>query len=71
MLPADLIAKLKLSPSDELVVGEATNDSILLKKKDLRTVLEGVIKKAKKVDLDKLEGDVEEEGNRIARKVRV
>jgi AbrB family looped-hinge helix DNA binding protein len=67
MLPADLIAKLKLSPGDELVVGEATNDSILLKKKDLRTVLEGVIKEAQKVDLDKLERDVEEEGNRIAR----
>jgi AbrB family transcriptional regulator (stage V sporulation protein T) len=67
MLPVDLIAKLKLSPGDELVVGEATNDSILLKKKDLRTVLEGVIKEAQKVDLDKLERDVEEEGNRIAR----
>ena len=67
MLPADLIAKLKLSPGDELVVGEATNDSILLKKKDLLTVLEGVIKEAQKVDLDKLERDVEEEGNRIAR----
>jgi AbrB family transcriptional regulator (stage V sporulation protein T) len=41
---------------------------ILLKKKDLRTVLEGVIKEAQKVDLNKLERDVEEEGNRIARK---
>lgn len=66
-LPADLIARLKLSPGDELVVGGATSDSILLKKKDLRTILEGVIKEAQKVDLDKLERDVEEEGNRIAR----
>jgi AbrB family looped-hinge helix DNA binding protein len=67
MLPADLIAKLKMSPGDEFVVGEATADSIFLKKKDLRTVLEGVIKEAQNVDLDKLEKDVEEEGNRIAR----
>jgi AbrB family looped-hinge helix DNA binding protein len=67
MLPADLIAKLKLSPGDELVVGEATNDSILLKKKDLRTRLKGVIEESQKMDLNKLERDVEEEGNRIAR----
>ena len=67
VLPADLIARLKMSPGDEFVIGEATSDSILLKKKDLRTILEGVIKEAEKVDLDKLERDVEEEGNRIAR----
>ena len=67
VLPVDLIARLKMSPGDEFVIGEATSDSILLKKKDLRTILEGVIKEARKVDLDKLERDVEEEGNRIAR----
>jgi AbrB family transcriptional regulator (stage V sporulation protein T) len=65
--PADLIARLKMSPGDEFVIGGATSDLILLKKKDLRTILEGVIKEAQKVDLDKLERDVEEEGNRIAR----
>ena len=67
MLPADLIARLKMNPGDEFVIGEATSDSILLKKKDLRTILEGVIKEAQTLDLDKLEKDVEEEGNRIAR----
>jgi predicted HTH domain antitoxin len=56
-----------MSPGDEFVIGEATSDSILLKKKDLRTILEGVIKGAGKVDLDKLERNVEEVGNRIAR----
>lgn len=67
VLPADLIARLKMSPGDEFVIDEATSDSILLKKKDLRTILEGVIGEARKIDLDKLERDVEEEGNRIAR----
>ena len=67
VLPADLIARLKMSPGDEFFIDEATSDSILLKKKDLRTILEGVIKEAEKVDLDKLEKDVKEEGNRIAR----
>lgn len=67
MLPADLMARLKMHPGDEFVIGEATDDSIILKKKDLRTILEGVITEAQMVDLDKLERDVEEEGNRIAR----
>jgi predicted HTH domain antitoxin len=67
VLPTDLIARLKMNPGDEFVIGEATSDSILLKKKDLRTILEGVIKEGRKLDLDKLEMDVEEEGNRIAR----
>ena len=67
MLPADLIARLKMNPGDEFVIGEATEGSILLKKKDLRTILEGVIKEARNVDLDKLERDAEDEGNRIAR----
>ena len=56
VLPADLIARLKMSPGDEFIVGEATSDSILLRKKDLRTILEGVIKEAQKLDLDKLRG---------------
>jgi len=66
-IPADLRAKLNLKPGDELVVGEATSDSITLKKMDLRTILEGVVEEAQKFDLDKLERDIEEEGNRIAR----
>lgn len=68
MLPDDSLSKLKVNPGYEFVIGQATSDSILLKKKDLRTILEGAIKEAQKVDLDKLESDVEEEGNRIARK---
>lgn len=67
MLPADLIARLKMNPGDEFVIGEAAEGSIFLKKKDLRAILEGVIKEALHVDLDRLEKDVEDEGNRIAR----
>ncbi len=67
LLPADLRAKLNMKPGDEFVIGEATSDSITLKKMDLRAVLEGAIKEAQNVDLDKLEQDIEDEGNRIAR----
>jgi hypothetical protein len=36
------------------------------KKIDLREIFEGIIKETQKVDLDKLERGVEEEGNRVA-----
>ena len=67
LLPADLRAKLNMKPGDEFVIGGATSDSILLKKIDLRATFEGIIEEAQKVDLDKLEHDVEEVGNRVAR----
>lgn len=66
-LPADLRAKLNMKPGDEFVIGETTRDSITLKKMDLRAILEGVIKEAQNMDLDKLEQEIEDEGNRIAR----
>jgi AbrB family transcriptional regulator (stage V sporulation protein T) len=66
-LPADLRARLNMNPGDEFVI-DATRDTILLKKMDLASIMKGVIEEAKKVDLDKLEQDIEEEGNRIARK---
>lgn len=67
LLPADLSAKLNMKPGDEFVIGGSTSDSILLKKIDLREIFEGIIKETQKVDFDKLELDVEEEGNRVAR----
>ncbi|WP_461459308.1 AbrB/MazE/SpoVT family DNA-binding domain-containing protein [Methanothrix sp.] len=66
-LPADLRARLNMNPGDEFVI-DATRDTILLKKMDLASIMKGVIEEAQKVDLDKLEQDIEEEGNRIARK---
>lgn len=67
LLPADLRVRLNMKPGDEFIIDEATSDSILLKKIDLRTIFEGVIKEAQKVDLDKLERDIEEEDKRVAR----
>jgi AbrB family transcriptional regulator (stage V sporulation protein T) len=67
-LPADLRARLNMNPGDEFVIGEATNETILLKKMDLAAIMKGIIEEARKVDLDKLEQEIEEEGNKIARK---
>jgi AbrB family transcriptional regulator (stage V sporulation protein T) len=67
-LPADLRARLNIHPGDEFVIGEATNEKILLQKMDLAAIMKGIIEEARKVDLDKLEQEIEEEGNKIARK---
>ena len=62
------MSTVKLDEQGRIVlIGKATDGSILLKKKDLRAILEGIIKEALHVDLDKLERDAEDEGNRIAR----
>jgi hypothetical protein len=50
-----------MSTGDEFVIVESTEATLLLKKKDLRAILEGAVKEARKLDLDKLEKDVEEE----------
>ena len=65
-LPADLRARLNMNPGDEFIIDDATSDMILLKKMDLSAIMKG-IEEARNVDLDKLEGEIEEEGNRIAR----
>jgi AbrB family looped-hinge helix DNA binding protein len=67
-LPADLRAKLNMNPGDEFVIGEATSKTIILKKMDLAVIMKGIIEEARKMDLDKLEQEIEEEGNKIARK---
>jgi hypothetical protein len=43
-------------------------DALVLKRVDLRAMIEDIIEKAKNVDLDRLEEEIEEEANRLARK---
>ncbi len=67
VLPNELRRKLGINPGDEFAVEELGPDSIVLKKVDLRSLLEEIIEKAKNMDLDKFEADIEEEANKLAR----
>ncbi len=67
VLPSELRSKLDISPGDEFIVDELGPDALVLKKVDLRTMIEDIIEKAKNVDLDQLEAEIEEEANRLAR----
>jgi AbrB family looped-hinge helix DNA binding protein len=68
VLPSELRTKLDISPGDEFIVDELGPDALVLKKVDLRAMIEDIIEKAKNVDLDRLEAEIEEEAERLARK---
>ena len=66
-LPSRLRQKMKLKEGDEFVAEDLGEDTIVLKKINLRALLEDAIVKSKSVDLDKLEKEIEEESNKLAR----
>jgi AbrB family transcriptional regulator (stage V sporulation protein T) len=58
---------MKLKEGDEFVAEDLGEDTIVLKKINLRALLEDAIVKAESVDLDKLDKEIEEESNKLAR----
>ncbi len=68
VLPRDLRLKLGISTGDEFIVEELGPDSLVLKKVNLRALMQDIIEKAKNIDMDKLEAEIEEEANRLARR---
>jgi AbrB family transcriptional regulator (stage V sporulation protein T) len=67
VLPNEIRRKLGINTGDEFVIDELGPGAIVLKKVDLHALIEDIIEKAKSVDLDKLEAEIEEEANRLAR----
>jgi len=68
VLPIDLRRKLNLNEGDEFAIDDIGEDTIILKKVNLRALLKDAIVKAQSVDLDKLEHEITAESNRLARK---
>jgi AbrB family transcriptional regulator (stage V sporulation protein T) len=68
VLPSELRTKLDIGPGDEFIIDELGPDALVLKRVDLRAMIEDIIEKAKCVDLDRLEEEIEEVANRLARK---
>jgi len=66
-LPSNLRRKMKLKEGDEFAVEDLGEDTIILKKIDLRALLKDAIERARSVDLEKLEREIEEESNQLAR----
>ncbi len=68
LLPKELRKKMDIKPGEEFLITDIDSDAVILKRIDVKKVLESVIEKAKGVDFDKLEKEIEEKGNRVARK---
>jgi AbrB family transcriptional regulator (stage V sporulation protein T) len=65
-LPSNLRRKMKLKEGDEFAVEDLGEDTIILKRIDLRALLKDAIEKSRSVDLEELERDIEEESNQLA-----
>ncbi|HOI70537.1 MAG: SpoVT / AbrB like domain protein [Methanosaeta sp. PtaB.Bin087] len=67
-LPSNLLQKMGLKEGDELIAEELGEDTIILKKINLQSLLEDAIEIAMSVNLDRFEREIEEESNQLARK---
>jgi AbrB family looped-hinge helix DNA binding protein len=67
VLPNDLRRKIGLKQGDELLIDEIGEGTFILKKVDLQAMLRDAIAKAQSIDNEKLEREIEEESNQLAR----
>lgn len=68
LLPKNIRDKMNIKPGEEFLIANIDKDAVLLKRIDVKKMLEDLIEKAKNIDLNELEKEIEEEGNRIARR---
>jgi|GEM_PF-393148 AbrB family transcriptional regulator (stage V sporulation protein T) len=68
LLPKELRKRMGIKPGEEFLITDVDADAVILKRIDVKKMLESIIEKAKGVDFDKLEKEIGEEGNRVARK---
>ncbi len=68
LLPSDLRQKANLKEGDEFAIDSLGEGTFIVKKIDLRSLLEEAIEKAKGIDHDKVEREIKEESNRRASK---
>ena len=67
LLPKKIRGRLGLKAGDELMVGERGEDTVVLKKVDIRALIDEMIENAKDVNLDELESEIEREANELAK----
>ncbi len=68
LLPKEIREEMNLKPSEELLIINAGKEMILLKKVNVKQMLGDIIDRVKGFDLEKLERQIEDEGNKITKK---
>jgi AbrB family transcriptional regulator (stage V sporulation protein T) len=69
VLPSEIRRRMSIAAGDEFVIDEVSPNTILLRKVDVKAMIQDAIERARSVDIDKLQKDMEEEGNRVAKKM--
>ncbi|MCD6494063.1 MAG: AbrB/MazE/SpoVT family DNA-binding domain-containing protein [Archaeoglobaceae archaeon] len=65
LLPKEIRDRMNIKPGDEFLVANIDENAIIIKKTDVKKMLKGLIEKVNSIDLEK---EIEEEGNKVARK---
>jgi AbrB family looped-hinge helix DNA binding protein len=68
LLPSNLRQKANLKEGDEFAIDSLGESTFIVKKIDLRSLLEEAIEKAKGIDHDMVLREIEEESNQLAKK---
>jgi AbrB family transcriptional regulator (stage V sporulation protein T) len=68
LLPSNLRQKANLKEGDEFAIDSLGESTFIVKKIDLRSLLEEAIEKAKGIDHDRVLREIEEESNQLAKK---
>jgi len=69
VIPKDIRKRMGIKPGEEFLITEIDGDTIVMKRFDVRKMLEEMIKNAKGLNLDKLQEETEQEGNRVAKEL--
>ncbi|AEK72345.1 Transcription regulator, SpoVT/AbrB family protein [Thermococcus sp. 4557] len=69
VIPKDVRRKLNIKPGEEFLVTEIDGDTIVLRRFNVKKMLEKLVKNSRGINLEKLEAETEEEGNRVAKEL--
>ena len=68
VIPKDVRRRLNIKPGEEFLVTEIDGDTIVLRRFNVKKMLEKLVRNSREVNLEELEAETEEEGNRVAKK---
>ncbi|WP_461865713.1 AbrB/MazE/SpoVT family DNA-binding domain-containing protein [Thermococcus sp.] len=69
VIPKDVRKKLNIKPGEEFLVTEIDGDTIVLRRFNVKKMLEKLVRNSGGINLEKLEAETEEEGNRVAKEL--
>jgi len=68
ILPEEIRDRMNIRSGEEFLLAGVDENAVILRRIEVRKMFEDLIEKAKSIDPEKLEREIEEEGNRLARR---